>query len=76
MANQAYEVAARVALKPENTSYGIMCDWLSDIMKAERHKFLDSGQAKCPYCHSTNVKLLMFDDEYECNSCKKRFGGL
>lgn len=76
MANQAYEVAPRVALKPENTSYGIMCDWLSDIMKAERHKFLDSGQAKCPYCHSTNVKLLMFDDEFECNSCGKRFGGL
>ena len=76
MANQAYEVAPRVALKPENTSYGIMCDWLSDIMKAERHKFLDSGQARCPYCHSTNVKLLMFDDEFECNSCNKRFGGL
>ena len=76
MANQAYEVAPRVALKPENTSYGIMCDWLSDSMKAERHKFLDSGQARCPYCHSTNVKLLMFDDEFECNSCNKRFGGL
>lgn len=76
MANQAYEVAPRVALKPENTSYGIMCDWLSDIMKAERHKFLNSGQARCPYCHSTNVKLLMFDDEFECNSCNKRFGGL
>lgn len=76
MVNKAYEVAPRVALKPENTSYGIMCDWLSDIMKAERHKFLDSGQAKCPYCHSTNVKLLMFDDEFECNSCKQRFGGL
>ena len=76
MANQAYEVAPRVSLKPKNTSYGIMCDWLSDIMKAERHKFLDSGQARCPYCHSTNVKLLMFDDEFECNSCNKRFGGL
>ena len=76
MASQAYEIAPRVALKPENTSYGIMCDWLSDIMKAERHKFLNSGQARCPYCHSTNVKLLMFDDEFECNSCNKRFGGL
>lgn len=76
MAHQAYEVAQRVALKPENTSYGIMCSWLFDIMKAERHKFLDSGQAKCPYCHSTNVKLLIFDDEFECNSCRRRFGGL
>ena len=76
MASQAYEVAPRVALKPENTSYGIMCDWLSDIMKAERHRFLDNGQAKCPYCHSTNVKLLMFDNEFECNACGKRFGGL
>ena len=76
MANQAYEVSHKVAMKPENTSYGIMCDWLLDIMKAERHKFLESGQAKCPYCHSTNVKLLIFDDEFECNSCKHRFGGL
>lgn len=76
MASQAYEVAPKVALKPENTSYGIMCDWLSDIMKAERHKFLESGLAKCPYCLSSNVKLVMFDDEFECNSCKRRFGGL
>lgn len=76
MAYQAYEIAPRVALKPENTSYGILCDWLMDIMKAERRKFIDSGQAKCPYCNSNNVRLLMFDDEFECNSCKKRFGGI
>lgn len=76
MAYQASEVAWKVALKPENTSYGIMCDWLLDIMKAERRKFLDRGQAKCPNCHSTNVKLLMFDDEFQCNSCGMYFGGL
>ena len=69
MAFQASEVARKVALKPRNTSYGIMCDWLLDIMQAERHKFVDSGQVKCPYCHSTNVKMQMFDNEFKCNSC-------
>lgn len=76
MANQAYEVAPRVALKPVNTSYGIMCDWLSDIMESERKKFIDNKEVKCPYCHSSDIKLGIFKNEFECNSCKKRFGGL
>ena len=76
MANQAYEVADSVALKPKNTSYSIICDWLSEIMKAERHKFVNSGHAKCPYCHSSNVKLGLFDNNFECISCNKSFGGL
>lgn len=76
MANQAYEVAPRVALKPENTSYGIMCDWLSDIMESERKKFIDNKEVKCPYCHSSDIKLGIFKNEFECNSCKQRFGGL
>lgn len=76
MANQAYEVAPRVALKPENTSYGIMCDWLSDIMESERKKFIDKKEVKCPYCHSSDIKLGIFKNEFECNSCKQRFGGL
>ena len=76
MAHQAYEIAPRVALKPQNTSYGIMCDWLHDIMKEERHKFLDNGQVKCPYCHSTDARLVLFDSEFECNSCKRHFGGI
>ena len=76
MANQAYEVAPRVALKPENTSYGIMCDWLSEIMESERKKFIDNKELKCPYCHSSDIKLGIFKNEFECNSCKKRFGGL
>ena len=76
MANQAYEVAPRVALKPKNTSYGIMCDWLSDIMELERKKFIDNEEVKCPYCHSSDIKLGIFKDEFECNLCKQRFGGL
>ena len=76
MASQAYEVAPRVALKPENTSYGIMCDWLSDIMELERKKFIDNKEVKCPYCHSSDIKLGFFKNEFECNSCKQRFGGL
>ena len=76
MANQAYEVAPQVALKPENTSYGIMCDWLSDIMESERKKFIDKKEVKCPYCHSSDIKLGIFKNEFECNSCKQRFGGL
>ena len=76
MANQAYEVAPRVALKPENTSYGIMCDWLSGIMESERKKFIDNKEVKCPNCHSSDIKLGIFKNEFECNSCKKRFGGL
>ncbi|MDO4200783.1 MAG: hypothetical protein Q4D25_01470 [Bacteroidales bacterium] len=76
MANQAYEVAPRVALKPENTSYGIMCDWLSDIMESERMKFIDNKEVKCPYCHSSDIKLGIFKNEFECNSCGKRFSGL
>ena len=76
MANQAYEIAPRVALKPENTSYGIMCDWLSDIMESERMKFIDNKEVKCPYCHSSDIKLGIFKNEFECNSCGKRFSGL
>lgn len=76
MASQAYEVAPRVALKPENTSYGIMCDWLSEIMESERKKFVDNKDVKCPYCHSSDIKLGIFKNEFECNSCKQRFGGL
>lgn len=76
MASQAYEVAPRVALKPENTSYGIMCDWLSDIMESERKKFIDNKEVECPYCHSSDIKLGIFKNEFECNSCKQRFGGL
>ena len=76
MANQAYEVAPRVALKPENTSYGIMCDWLSNIMESERMKFIDNKEVKCPYCHSSDIKLGIFKNEFECNSCGKRFSGL
>ena len=76
MANQACEVAPRVALKPENTSYGIMCDWLSDIMESERMKFIDNKEVKCPYCHSSDIKLGIFKNEFECNSCGKRFSGL
>ena len=76
MASQAYEVAPKEALKPENTSYGIMCDWLSDIMESERKKFIDNKEVKCPYCHSSDIKLGIFKNEFECNSCKQRFGGL
>lgn len=76
LANQAYEIAPRVALKPENTSYGIMCEWLSDIMESERKKFIDNKEVKCPYCHSSDIKLGIFKNEFECNSCKKHFGGL
>lgn len=76
MVSQAYEVAPRVALKPENTSYGIMCDWLSEIMESERKKFVDNKDVKCPYCHSSDIKLGIFKNEFECNSCKQRFGGL
>ncbi len=63
------------ANKLENTSYGIMCDWLSDIMKNERKKFVDIKEVKCPYCNSSDIKLGMFKNELECNSCKNRFGG-
>ena len=76
MVNKAYEVAPKVALKPENTSYGILCDWLSDIMESERKKFIDNREVKCPYCHCSDIKLDMFNNEFECNSCKRRFGGI
>lgn len=76
MANQAYEVAPKVALKPENTSYGIMCDWLSDIIETERKKFINKKEAKCPCCQSSDIKLGIFNDVFECNSCKHRFGGI
>lgn len=76
MAGKAYEVAPRVGIKPENTSYGIMCDWLSDLMKEERKIFINTGQAKCIMCGSHNIKLNFFEDHFVCNSCKREFGGI
>ena len=76
MVTQACEIAPKVALKPENTSYGIMCDWLIKIIVSERKKFIDNKEVKCPYCNSFDIKLGILQDEFECNSCKKHFGGI
>lgn len=75
-AYQAYEVANKAKVKPSNTTYGILCDWLSDFMKEERKRFLGLCQVRCPRCGSRNVGLSFFGDEFECKSCDTRFGGL
>lgn len=76
MANKAYAVASGAGVKPENTSYGIMCDWLSDLMVEERKKFIDTGQVQCIMCGSRDIKLNFFKDHFVCNSCNQEFGGL
>ena len=76
MANKAFEVASSAGVKPENTGYGIMCDWLADLMEEERKKFIETGQAKCVFCGSHDIKLNVFKDHFVCNSCNHEFGGL
>ncbi len=76
MANKAYETSPLAGVAPDNTSYGIMCDWLSDLMVEEREKFLATGQVKCIMCGSRNIKLSFFKDCFVCNSCNQKFGGL
>lgn len=76
MASKAYDVAPSVGLKPKNTSYGIMCDWLSDYMKEERQRFIDTGKVKCVMCSSHDIKLDIFGNYFVCNSCKSKFGGI
>lgn len=76
MAYQSYEIAPKVGVEPSNTSYGILCYWLDDIMKEERQKFFDTKEAECPICRSHDVKLGLFKDNFECNNCKQEFGGL
>ena len=76
MAFQAYEVSPRMGVQPRNTDYGIMCEWLSDIMKAERRRFMETEKIKCIYCGSTNVKLGLFDTSFKCYSCYRDFGGV
>lgn len=73
MAYKAYELACRIGSKPENTSYGILCSWLDDIMKKERQKFIDENHIKCPKCRSNQITLTFYKDEYECKICKYIF---
>ena len=75
-AYQAYEVSNTSNVKPTNTSYGILCDWLGEFMKEERKRLLELDQVRCPRCGSRNVSLSFFGDEFECKSCDTRFGGL
>lgn len=76
MAYQSYKIAPKVGVELSNTSYGILCYWLDDIMKEERQKFFDTKEAECPICRSHDVKLGLFKDNFECNNCKQEFGGL
>lgn len=76
MANKAYDVAPSIGLKPKNTSYGIICDWLSDFMKEERIRFINTGQVECMICGSHDISLNYFKDHFVCNSCKEEFGGI
>lgn len=76
MANKAFDVASSAGVKPENTSYGIMCDWLADLMIEERERFIETGQAKCIMCGGRDIKLNVFKDHFVCKSCNHEFGGL
>ncbi|MBO7428645.1 MAG: hypothetical protein J6U08_08060 [Paludibacteraceae bacterium] len=76
MVDKAYEVAPRVGLKPSNTSYGILCDWLFDFITEERKRFVDIGQVRCDMCGSHDIKLDLFTGYFVCNSCKREFGGI
>ena len=76
MKGKANELAPRVGLKAENTSYGIMCDWLSDFMAEERQRYVDTKQVKCTMCGSYDIKLNFFKDSFVCNSCNHEFSGI
>ncbi|MDY6301496.1 MAG: hypothetical protein SPL96_06345 [Bacteroidales bacterium] len=76
MASKAFEVASSAGVKPVNTSYGIMCDWLADFMIEERERFIETCQAKCIMCGSRDIKLNFFKDHFVCKSCNHEFGGL
>ena len=76
MASRAFDIAPSEGLKPENTSYGIMCDWLSELMEEERQRFIDTDQVKCFMCGSHDIKLGVFKDRFVCISCGREFGGI
>lgn len=75
-AGKSLETANKAGVKPDNTIYSILFEWLSEFAKEERIRLVDANEVVCPRCMGRNIKLGFFKDEFECNSCGNRFGGL
>lgn len=76
LAGKSLEVANHSGVKPDNTAYSILFEWLNEFIKEERSRLIEKGEVVCPRCSGKNIKLGVFKDEFVCNSCGTRFGNL
>lgn len=76
LAGKSLEKANHAGVKPDNTIYTILFEWLNDFVKEERERLLQANEVVCPRCNGRHIKLGFFKDEFECNTCGNRFGGL